>query len=77
MATLTIIAMPELLPMDRGILAYLAEHGPCASEAIPLRLFRGEIPDGAPDLVDLGLIEHLGGVIAITALGREMLSKAA
>jgi hypothetical protein len=71
---ITFIA-PELLPMDLRVLAFLAEHGPCAMEAIPSHLFAGEIPEDAPDLVDLGMVEHLGGVIAITALGRQTLAR--
>jgi hypothetical protein len=63
----------SLLPMDIACLEYLAEHGDNGSMptiAIPNRLFRGEIPDGIPDLVELGLIEHHGDRTAITLLGR-------
>lgn len=42
--------------------------------SIPAKIFRGEIPDGAPDLVGSGLIEHRGDAIAITAVGRSALS---
>jgi hypothetical protein len=62
-----------LLPMDFACLEYLVEHGDNGSMptiAIPIRLFRGEIPVGVPDLVELGLIEHTADRTAITLLGR-------
>jgi hypothetical protein len=57
--------------MDRACLAYLMEHGGTAPTiAIPARLFRGEIPEGSPSLVELGLIEHVSDRTAITPAGR-------
>ncbi len=64
-----------LLPMDRACLAYLAEHdGVVPTAGIPARLFVGEIPAAALDLVDLGLIVHVGDDTAITAAGRAALA---
>lgn len=61
----------KLLPMDRAVLTYLIESGGSAPTiAIPAKLFRGEIPKGAPNMVDLGLIEHIGEDTIVTAIGR-------
>lgn len=66
-----------LIPMDRRVLEYLVEcDGSAPVHAIPLRLFRGEMTDGVPNMEELGLIEHIGdGVIAITEFGRSQLEK--
>lgn len=64
--------MIALLPMDYACLGWLIEHGDGGSMptiAIPARLFRGEIPEGMPNLVDLGLIEHRRDRTTITLLG--------
>jgi len=66
----------KLIPMDYACLDYLVEHGDDGSAptiAIPCRLFRGDIPDGMPDLVELGLIKHAGKRTAITESGRAAL----
>lgn len=71
--------MIGLLPMDIACLEYLAEHGDNGSMptiAIPAKLFRGEIPEGTPNLVKLGLIEHTRDRTAITLLGRMAISPA-
>jgi hypothetical protein len=65
----------DLLPMDYALLAYLIEHGgdvPAAS--IPAKIFRGEIPEGFPNLIDLGVIEHKGELTCITDAGRRALA---
>lgn len=65
--------MSGLLAMDYACLGYLIEHGDEGSAptiAIPIRLFRGEIPEGTPDLVDLGLVKHAGDRTEITPAGR-------
>lgn len=69
--------MSNLLPMDYACLGYLIEHGDNGSAptiAIPARLFRGEIPEGTLNLVDLGLIKHRGDRTAITDAGRALVS---
>ena len=69
--------MSDLLSMDYACLGYLVEHGDNGSMptiAIPLRLFRGDIPEGAPNLVDLGLVKHRGDRTTITVAGRTALS---
>lgn len=66
-----------LLPMDNAFLAYLVECGGSAPwEAVPAKLFRGEIPEGHPNMVDLGLIEHVGDDTRITEAGRAALLRA-
>lgn len=63
------------LPMDYLVLAYLSGCGGSAPTiAIPARLFRGDIPAGAPSLVDLGLIKHDGEITSITSAGREAIA---
>jgi hypothetical protein len=63
--------LDNLLSMDRAWLRYLMEHvGIAPTIAIPARLFRGEIPEGSPSLVELGLIEHVSDRTAITLAGR-------
>ena len=60
-----------ILPMDIACLAYLDEcDGSAPSIAIPARLFSGEVPVGHPNMVDLGLIEHIGAITYITDAGR-------
>lgn len=66
--------MTDLLTMDRAALSYLADcGGSTPTSAIPAKLFVGEIPPGTPDLVDLGLIEHVGDTTIITDAGRAAL----
>lgn len=67
--------MTNLLPMDYAALAYLAEHGPLPLIAIPDRLFRGEIPEGMPSLVELGMIVHRGELTSITTAGLAAISQ--
>lgn len=65
------------LPMDIRCLRYLDECGGSAPRvAIPLKLFSGEMPDGHPNMVDLGLIEHDGEITKITQAGRDALALA-
>jgi hypothetical protein len=65
----------SLLPMDYALLRYLVDaDGSAPSIAIPPKLFAGEIPDDAPNLVESGLIEHRGDRVCITAAGRLALS---
>lgn len=65
----------NLLPMDYALFKYLVESGGSApSIAIPAKLFDGEIPDDAPNLVECGLIEHVGEITFITDAGRLALS---
>lgn len=67
--------MQDLLPMDRAALAYLVGCGGSAPTiAIPAKLFVGNIPLGSPDLVDLGMVEHVGDNTSITVAGRTALS---
>jgi hypothetical protein len=65
-----------LLPMDRLALQHLVEVGGSSpSVAIPARLFAGDRPEGLPNMVELGLIKHVGtDEIAITQIGREALA---
>jgi hypothetical protein len=61
--------------MDYAVLGYLAECGGSAPyAAIPAKLFRGEIPEVAPTLLELGLIEHCGELTSITDAGALALS---
>lgn len=41
--------------------------------AIPAKLFKGEVPAGQPDLIDLGLVVHDGADAVITDGGRAVL----
>lgn len=71
--------MSEHLPMDLACLGYFVEHGDNGSMptiAIPAKLFRGEMPEDTPNMVDLGLIQHTGERTAITLLGRMALPPA-
>lgn len=68
----------NLLPMDYACLEYLVEHGDDGSMptiAIPNRLFRGEIPQGSPNLVALGLIKHKADRTSITLAGRAAVAR--
>jgi len=61
----------NLLPMDYALFGYLVEHGGSVPTiAIPAKLFKGDIPDDAPNLVESGLIEHVGEFTIITHAGR-------
>jgi hypothetical protein len=65
----------SLLPMDYRLLEYLAESGgECSAIGIPSKIFRDEIPDDAPNLTEMGVIEHVGKNVRITALGRSLLA---
>jgi len=67
--------MTALIQMDRAVLNYLVEVGGSApSIAIPARLFRGDLPEGHPDMVTLGLIKHDGDLISVTPTGRDALA---
>lgn len=60
-----------LLPMDCALLRRLVEFGGrVPTISVPAKLFAGEIPSDAPNLVELGLIKHIGGDVAITPAGR-------
>lgn len=62
------------LAMDLKCLAYLVEMGGRAPfVAIPAKLFKGEVPAGQPDLIDLGLVVHDGADAVITDGGRAVL----
>ena len=64
------------LSMDLTCLRYLVEcDGWMPTAAIPNKLFDGEIPEGYPDMIDLGLIEHDGELTRITLAGRAALSQ--
>lgn len=65
----------NLLPMDYALLRHLVEFdGAVPSISIPSKLFAGEIPDGTPNLIECGVIEHRGDLVAITPAGRLALS---
>lgn len=65
----------KLLPMDYALLKHLVEfEGSVPTISIPSKIFAGEIPAGAINLVDAGLIEHVGGITAITGAGRGALA---
>lgn len=67
-----------LLQMDYNCLGYLIEHGGEAPAiAIPAKLFSGSIPDGHPDLVDLGMIENDGDIVRVTQAARQIMRRAA
>lgn len=67
----------QLLPMDYAVLRLLAScDGWMPTAAIPAKLFAGEIPAGAPDLIDLGVIEHGGELTRITPAGYAALNAA-
>jgi ribulose-5-phosphate 4-epimerase/fuculose-1-phosphate aldolase len=69
--------MSNLLPMDYRLLVYLADHGSAVPFAgIPAKLFDGEIPEGALNLVDLGMIRHHGDIVVLTDAGRMALRQA-
>lgn len=62
-----------LIPMDQACLSFLLEQGGSfVTSAIPARMFKGEIPEGLPDLVDMGLIEHVGDITSVTVKGRKI-----
>lgn len=64
----------SLLPMDYALFDYLVEHGGSVPTiAIPAKLFSGDIPDDAPNLIESGLIEHVGDITKITPAGRAAL----
>jgi hypothetical protein len=66
-----------LIEMDKRVLSYLVEHGGRLPDvAIPSRLFRGEIPEGTPSMVELGLIRIVNDEIEITDAGRAALMEA-
>lgn len=65
----------KLLPMDYALLRHLVEFdGSVPTISIPSKIFVGNIPDGTPNLVEAGLIEHRGEVTAITTAGRRALA---
>lgn len=64
-----ILAVLDLLPMDRACLKYLVECDG-AAPLIPAKLFSGKIPPGYPSMTELGLIEDREETIFITDLGR-------
>lgn len=65
-----------LLPMDWACLSYMLDcDRPVDLEAIPSKLFDGEIPEGHPDLVDLGFVEHVGNGVQITDAGRALFTQ--
>lgn len=65
----------NLLQMDYALLNYLVEFDGCVPTiAIPSKIFKGEIPDDAPNLVEAGVIEHVGKNTRITATGRSALA---
>lgn len=67
----------NLLPMDYALLRWLVEFdGSAPLLAIPAKLFKGDIPDDAPNLVESGLIEHRGDRVCITPAGRLALAPA-
>jgi hypothetical protein len=64
-----------MLAMDYAVLSYLEESGGTVPTiAIPARIFKGYIPEGETNMVDLGLIEHAGEFTTITARGRHILA---
>jgi hypothetical protein len=66
----------DLIPMDAACLSFLLEQGGSfVTIAIPARMFTGEIPEGYPDLVDMGLIEHVGEITSLTSKGRDSASQ--
>lgn len=68
------VVSDRLLPMDLGCLAYLVEMGGRAPfVAIPTKLFKGDIPAGHPDLIDLGFVSHDGDDVVVTDAGRAAL----
>lgn len=65
----------KLLPMDYALLLHLVEFdGSVPTISIPSKIFVGNIPDGAPNLVEAGLIEHRGEITAITNAGRKAIA---
>jgi hypothetical protein len=66
-----------LLSMDLGCLGYLHDMGGSApTMAIPAKLFGGPIPEDHPNLVDLGMIEHIGDLTFLTERGRNAIAAA-
>lgn len=61
----------KLLPMDYALLRHLVEVGGWDhTRSIPSKIFNHEIPDDAPNLIESGVIEHVGENTRITPAGR-------
>lgn len=67
----------SLLSMDANCLAFLvAMGGRDPYIAIPAKLFKGDIPEGHPNLLDQGFIEHHGDDVLLTDAGRSAVNAA-
>ena len=67
--------MTQLIPMDRECLQWLSEVGGSApTVAIPIRLFAGMVPENYPNMIELGLVKHVGEITSITTAGYRALN---